>query len=123
MEAYNEFIKAYIGTTENWLRVDKIPMLNSALGVASFVNGVDIVGANITRDKQITVTLRYTGKGKSPNISVDAIAIKFNDIHSKLTGGSKLEAEWSTPSTRTIELTGNASLNDVNVIGIKISAL
>jgi hypothetical protein len=122
MEAYNEFVKACIGTTENWLRVDIIPMLNSALGMASFVNGVDIVGANITGDKQITVTLRYTGKGKSPNISVNANAMKF-DSYSKLTGGSKLESDWSSPMTRTIELTGNAILNDLNVIGIKIVAL
>jgi len=51
MEAYYEFVKACIGITENWLRFDKIPMLNSALGIASFVNGVDIVGANTTGDK------------------------------------------------------------------------
>jgi hypothetical protein len=123
MEAYNEFIKAYMGTTENWLRVDKIPMLNSAFGVAGFVNGVDIVGANMTGDKQITVTLRYAGKGKAPSISLDAIAMKFDDIYSKLTGSSKLESDWSSPCTKAIELSGNVTLKDVNVIGIKVVAL
>ena len=123
MEAYNEFIKAYIGTTENWLRVDKIPMLNSAFGVAGFVNGVDVIGASITGDKQITVTLRYTGKDKAPNISLDAIAMKFDDIHSKLTGSGKLESDWSSPCTKVIELSGNTTLNDVRVIGIKAVAL
>jgi hypothetical protein len=123
MEAYNEFIKAYMGTTENWVRIDKIPMLNSAFGIAGFVNGVDVAGANITGEKQITVTLRYTGKGKAPSISLDAIAIRFDDIHSKLTGSSKLESDWSSPCAKIIELSGNATLNDVKVIGIKVVAL
>lgn len=123
MEAYNEFIKAYMGSAENWLRVDKIPMLYSAFGIAGFVNGVDVVGANITGDKQITVTLRYAGKGKAPSISLDAIAMKFDDIHSKLTGGSRLESDWNSPCTEVIELSGNATLNDVKVIGIKVVAL
>jgi hypothetical protein len=48
--------------------------------------------------------------------------MKF-DSYSKLTGGSKLESDWSSPMTRTIGLTGNAILNDLNVIGIKIVAL
>jgi hypothetical protein len=123
MEAYNEFIKACMSTTGNWLRINKIPMLNSAFGVACFVNEVDIVGANITGDKQMTVTLRYTGKGKTPKISLDAIATKFDDIHSKLTGSNKLESDWSSPCTKVIELSGNPTLNDVNVIGIKVGAL
>ena len=100
-----------------------LPMLNSAFGVAGFVNGVDVVGTSITGDKQITVTLRYTGKGKAPNISLDAIAMKFDDIHSKLTGSNKLESDWSSPCTKVIELSGNATLNDVKVIGIKAVAL
>ena len=123
MEIYYEFIKACMSATESWLSVNKIPMLNSAFGVACFVNGVDIVGANITGDKKMTVILRYTGKGKTPKISLDAIATKFDNIHSKLTGSSKLESDWSSPRTEVIELSGNATLNDVNVIGIKVVAL
>jgi hypothetical protein len=123
MEICNEFIKVYMNATESWLRVNKIPTLNSAFGVACFVNGVDIVGANITGDKKMTVILRYTGKGKTPKISLDAIATKFDNIYSKLTGSSKLESDWSSPRTEVIELSGNATLNDVNVIGIKVVAL
>jgi hypothetical protein len=55
-----------------------VPRLNSALGVASMVNGVDIIGANVTADKEITVTLGYRGNGSSPAITVEAGAVKFN---------------------------------------------
>lgn len=123
MEAYSEFIRTCMGTAENWLRVDKIPMLNSAFGVAGFVRGVDIIGANITGDKHITVTLKYTGKGNAPSVSLDASATKFSDIHSKLTGSSKIESGWNSPCTKVIELAGSAMLNDLNIIGIKIVAL
>ena len=37
-----------------------------------------IIGANITADKQITVSLRYKGNGSSPPITVEAGAVKFN---------------------------------------------
>jgi hypothetical protein len=82
IEAYDEFMKYYINLTENWLRLGTAtaaaPRLNGALGVASMVNGVDIIGANVTADKQITVSLRYKGNGSSPPITVEAGAVKFN---------------------------------------------
>lgn len=37
-----------------------------------------IIGANITADKQITVSLRYRGNGSSPPIMLEAGAVKFN---------------------------------------------
>ena len=79
IEAYEEFMKYYINLTENWLRLGTAaPRLNGALGVSSMVNGDDIIGANITTDKQITVSLRYKGNGSSPPITVEAGAVKFN---------------------------------------------
>jgi hypothetical protein len=53
IEAYNQFIKYYINLTENWLRLGTAPQLNAALGAASMVKEVDIMGANVTADKQI----------------------------------------------------------------------
>ena len=78
IEAYNQFIKYYIYLTENWLRLGTAPQLNGALGAASMVNEVDIIGANVTGDKQITVRLRYRGNGSSPAITVEAGAVKFD---------------------------------------------
>jgi hypothetical protein len=54
IEAYDEFMKYYINLTETWLCLGTAaaPRLNGALGVASMVNGVDIIGANVTADKQ-----------------------------------------------------------------------
>ncbi len=79
IEAYNEFIKYYINLTENWLRLGTAaPQLNAALGAASMVNGVDIIGTNVTAYKQITVSLRYRGNGSSPTITVEAGVIRFN---------------------------------------------
>jgi hypothetical protein len=71
----------------------------------------------------ITVTLRYAGKGKATGISLDTIAMRFDDIHSQLTRSSKLESDWSSPCAKVVELSGNATLNDVKVIGIKVVAL
>ena len=78
IKAYNEFIKYYINLTENWLSLGTAPQLNGALGAASMAYGVDIIGANVTADKQITVSLRYRGNGSSPAIMVEAGAIRFN---------------------------------------------
>lgn len=79
IKGYNEFIKCYINFTENWLRLGTAaPQLNAALGAASMVNGVDVISANVTADKQITVSLRYRGNGSSPAITVEAGAIIFN---------------------------------------------
>jgi hypothetical protein len=128
-----------------------------------------IIGANITADKQITVSLRYKGNGSSPPITVEAGAVKFNladflsifkammmmmmvgmrslgvsgeglnmsslfkqsnnysfakssfnSSSSDLSGKSKLNSEWQSPATVIVELAGNASLNDVNFIGIRV---
>jgi hypothetical protein len=127
------------------------------------VNGVDIIGANVTADKEITVTLGYRGNGSSPAITVEAGAVKFNlsDVlsifkammmvwmrtgesgeginmsslleqsnnsfvksssksSSTLSGKSKLNAEWKSPTTVIIELAGNSTLNDANFIGITV---
>jgi hypothetical protein len=81
IEAYNEFIKYYINLTENWLRLGTAaapPQLNGALGGASMVNEVDIIGANVTAEKQITVRLRYRGNESSPALTVEAGAVRFN---------------------------------------------
>jgi hypothetical protein len=79
IKAYNEFIKYYINLTENWLSLGTAaPQLNGALDAASMAYGVDIIGANVTADKQITVSLRYRGNGSSPAIMVEAGAIRFN---------------------------------------------
>ena len=78
IKAYNEFIKYYINLTQNWLHLGTAPQLNGALGAASMINEVDIIGANVTADKQITVSLRYRGDGSSPAITVEAGAIRFN---------------------------------------------
>jgi hypothetical protein len=126
-----------------------------------------IIGANITADKQITVSLRYKGNESSPPITVEAGAVKFNladflsifkammmmvgmrslgvsgeglnmsslfkqsnnysfakssfnSSSSDLSGKSKLNSEWQSPATVIVELAGNASLNDVNFIGIRV---
>jgi hypothetical protein len=78
IKAYNEFIKYYINMTENWLHLGTASQLNGALGAASMVNEVDIVGANVTADKQITVSLRYKGNGSSSAIMIEAGAMRFN---------------------------------------------
>jgi len=58
IKAYNEFIKYYMNLTENWLHLGTaVPQLNGALGAASMVNGVDIIGANVTADKQKSTSL------------------------------------------------------------------
>jgi hypothetical protein len=133
IEAYNEFIKYYTNFTENWLRLGTAPQLNGALGVASMVNGVNIIGANITADKEITVTVGYRGNKSSPAITVEAGAVKFNlaDVVSSslklsskssaaLSGKSKLNSGWKSPVTLIIELAGNPTLNDANFIGIRV---
>jgi hypothetical protein len=133
IEAYNEFIKYYTNFTENWLRLGTAPQLNGALGVASMINGVDIIGANVTADKKITISLRYRGNGSSPAITIEAGAVKFNlaDVLSSslklsskssaaLSGKSKLNSGWKSPATVIIELAGNPTLNDANFIGITV---
>ncbi|MDQ6666943.1 MAG: hypothetical protein M3Y53_01805 [Thermoproteota archaeon] len=132
--------------TENWLNLGRAHQLNGALGVASMVNGVEITGTNIASDKQIAVNVRYTGNGSSPTTTVEAGAVKLNlvdflstfrslmmgigSIESlaagsfrpslALSGRSRINAEWKSPTEVTIELDGNTTLNDTNFIGITI---
>jgi hypothetical protein len=164
IKAYNEYIKYYINLTENWLRLGTVaPQLNGALGGASMVNEVDIIGANVTAEKQITVRLRYRGNESSPALTVEAGAVRFNladflsifkpmmmggmrsgvsikEINtpslleqsnnsfaksslkssSTLSGKSKLDADWKSPATIIIELAGNTTLADANLIGIRV---
>ena len=41
------------------------------------VQDVDVMGTSITGDKQIAIRLRHNGQGNSPDLTVDAGAIKF----------------------------------------------
>ena len=82
IESYNEFMKRYITLTENWLQLTITPArpLNSAFGMASMVQGVEIVGANITGDRQVTLHLRYSGDESAPALTIRAGAIRFNFV-------------------------------------------
>ena len=52
IETYKDFIKYYIELTENWLRLGTAAHeLNVALGVVTMVNEVDIIGANVPKNK------------------------------------------------------------------------
>ena len=110
IKAYNEFIKYYINLTENWLSLGTAaPQLNGALGAASMAYGVDIIGANVTADKQITVSLRYRYNGSSPAITVEAGAIRFNladflSIFKPMMMGSGMRSGVSSESINTPSL-------------------
>jgi hypothetical protein len=54
---YNEFINIiYIELTENWLCLGTAAHhLNAASGFVGVVNGVDIIGANVTENNHIIV--------------------------------------------------------------------
>jgi len=82
IELYNEFLKRYLTLTENWLQlgIAPSPTLNNAFGVASMVQGVEIVGANITGDKQVTLNLRYSGEESAPAITIRAGAVRLNFV-------------------------------------------
>jgi hypothetical protein len=124
------------------------------------VNSVDVIGSNITGDKQITIILRYSGKGSSPYLVIEVGAIKFefqefspltmdminnitlDNLYSnfnwsnqdtkdspisypfkktvKLSGSSKINMGWSSPITVKVDLSGNTTLNQTNLIGINI---
>jgi hypothetical protein len=137
-EMYNQFMRSYMDLTEGWLRsgtIAQLPQLNSAFGTASMVKGVDIMGANITGDKQITLYLKYNGNENSaPPIIIQAGAVRFNfDVYFSsiyktpfklswlLSGNSKVNAEWKSPLEVVVELVGDTiTLNDANIIGIGV---
>ena len=134
---YNQFMRGYMDLTEGWLRsgtIAQLPQLNSVFGTASMVKGVDIIGANITGDKQITLYLKYNGNESAPPIIIQAGAVRFNfDVYvssiyktpSKLSwflsGNSKVNAGWKSPLEVVVELVGDTiTLNDGNIIGISV---
>jgi hypothetical protein len=136
-EMYNQFMRNYIDLTESWLHsgtIAQLPQLNSAFGTASMVKGVDIIGANITGDKQVTLYLKYNGKGIAPPLIIRAGAVRFNfdayfswiyktpfKISWLLSGNSKVKAEWKSPLAVAVELVGDTiTLNDVNIIGVSV---
>jgi hypothetical protein len=155
-----DYFNGYINWTKKWLWHDKNPSLNNAIGVVSMVNNVDVIGSNTTGDKQITIVLRYGGKGSSPDLMIDIGAIKFefqefspptmdminnlmvDNLYSnfnwsnqdtidspisfsfkeplKLSGSSKINTGWTSPTTVKVDLSGNTTLNETNLIGINI---
>lgn len=134
---YNQFMRGYMDLTEGWLRsgtIAQLPQLNSVFGTASMVKGVDIIGANITGDKQITLYLKYNGNESAPPIIIQAGAVRFNfDVYVSsiyktpfklswfLSGNSKVNAGWKSPLEVVVELVGDTiTLNDGNIIGISV---
>jgi hypothetical protein len=133
---YSEFMKSYMDFTKSWMwpgtTTAQLPQLNGAFGMASMVKGVDIIGANKSGDKQITLYLRYTDNGIAPPISIQAGGINFDVDASRmfkapfglsgvLSGSSKVSAGWRSPLELKVELVGHfATLNDVNIVGISI---
>jgi hypothetical protein len=137
-EMYDQFMRSYMDLTEGWLHsgtIAQLPQLNSAFGTASMVKGVDIIGANITGDKQITLYLKYNGNGSAPLIIIRAGAVRFNSdayfswiyktsfkLSWLLSGNSKVNAGWKSPLAVVVELVGDTiTLNDVSIIiGISV---
>jgi hypothetical protein len=160
IESYFDYFNGYTNWIKKWLWHDKNPSLNNAIGVVSMVNGVDVIGSNTTGDRQITIVLRYSGKGSSPDLIIDIGAIKFefqefspptmdminnvmvDNLYSnfnwsnqdtndssisfpfkkpiKLSGSSKINMGWTSPITVKVDLSGNTTLDETNLIGINI---
>jgi hypothetical protein len=166
-QIYNKFwIEFYFdifnGYSEwaKWLFDVNIPTLNDVFGLVNMVQDVDVMCTSITGDKQIAIRLRHNGQGNSPDLTVDAGAIKFqfqqftkmfgdvtenirkgnifsnfnwliqvnNDFSlpfafkaaSRLSGTSKVKMGWTSPNTVNVNLFGDSTLKDTNVIGIRI---
>jgi len=160
IQFYFDFFNGYREWVKKWLFDINIPTLNSVFGLVNMVEGVDVIGTSITGDKQITIILRHNGQGNSPDITIDAGAIKFqfqqftkmfgdiienmgkgnifsnfnwlnqinNDFSapfefktpSKLSGISKVKMGWTSPITVNVNISGDTTLKDTNVIGIRI---
>jgi hypothetical protein len=159
IQFYFDFFNGY-SEWAKWLFDVSIPTLNDVFGLVNMVQDVDVIGTSITGDKQITIILRHNGQGNSPEITIDAGAIKFqfqqftkmfgdviesirkgnifsnfnwlnqinNDFSlpfafkaaSKLSGTSKVKMGWTSPNTVNVNLFGDSTLKDTNVIGIRI---
>jgi hypothetical protein len=159
IQFYFDFFNGY-SEWAKWLFDVSIPTLNDVFGLVNMVQDVDVIGTSITGDKQITIILRHNGQGNSPEITIDAGAIKFqfqqftkmfgdviesirkgnifsnfnwlnqinNDFSlpiafkaaSKLSGTSKVKMGWASPNTVNVNLFGDSTLKDTNVIGIRI---
>jgi putative lipoic acid-binding regulatory protein len=160
IESYFDFFNGYTNWTKKWLWYGKNLSINHAFGVVNMVDDVDVVGSSITGDRQITVVLRYSGKGNSPNVAIEVGAMKFEfqefplmykdlmknmmsentfsnfnkldqDTNeytmsylfknpSELSGSSKIMMGWSSPNAVMVNLNGNSTLNELNLIGIRI---
>lgn len=157
---YFDLFNGYSEWAKKWLFDVSIPTLNDVFGLVNMVQDVDVMGTSITGDKQITIILRHNGQGNSPDITIDAGAIKFqfqqftkmfgdvienirkgnifsnfnwlnqvnNDFSlpfafkaaSKLSGTIKIKTGWISPNTVNVNLFGDSTLKDTNVIGIRI---
>ena len=118
--------------------VVNIPTLNNVFGLVNMVEDVDVIGTSITGDKQITIVLRHNGQENSPDITIDAGAIKFQfhgftkifgdvienirkgDIFSNFNWLNQINNEFTIPLTKLsgtskVEM-GWTSPNTVNVI-------
>lgn len=155
IQFYFDFFNGRREWVKKWLFDVNIPTLNSVFGLVNMVEGIDVLGTSITGDKQITIVLRHNGHKNSPDIIVDAGAIKFqfqeftkmfgdvienifsnfnwlnqvnNDFSvpftlktpSKLSGTSKVKMGWISPNTVNVNLVGDTTLKETNVIGIRI---
>jgi hypothetical protein len=160
IQPYFDVFNGYREWAKKWLFDVNIPNLNNVFGLVNMVEGVDVIGTSITGDKQVTILLRHNGQGNSPDIIIDAGAIKFqfqeytkmfgdiidnmrkgnifsnfnwlnqvnNDFSkpfafktpSKLSGTSKVKMGWTSPNAVNVDLVGDTTLKDTNVIGIRI---
>lgn len=161
IQFYFDFFNGYSKWAKKWLFDVSIPTLNDVFGIVNMVQDVEVIGISITGDKQITIILRHNGQGNSPDITIDAGAIKFqfqqftkmfgdvienirkgnmfsnfnwlNQVNnddfslpfafkaaSKLSGTSKVKMGWTSPNTVNVNLFGDSTLKDTNVIGIRI---
>jgi hypothetical protein len=64
---------------QKWVWHGKNSSLNNAFGVVSMIDGVYVISSSISGDRQITIVLRYNGKGvgDSPNLTIEVGALKF----------------------------------------------
>ena len=159
IQFYFDFFNGY-SEWAKWLFDVNIPNLNDVFGLVNIVQDVDVIDTSIAGDKQIAIILRHNAQGNSPDITVNAGAIKFqfqqftkmfgdvtenirkgnifsnfnwlnqvnNDFSlpfafkagSKLSGTSKVKMGWTSPNTVNVNLFGESTLKDTNVIGIRI---
>jgi hypothetical protein len=76
IQFYFDFFNGY-SEWAKWLFDVNIPNLNDVFGLVNIVQDVDVIDTSIAGDKQIAIILRRNGQGNSPDITVNAGAIKF----------------------------------------------